>query len=144
MTKKTENPQPVGRPKFEITEEICMQAERLASQGLIMTQIATVLGIAGGTLFDKQSKNPELEEAIKKGRAKGIATVTNALFDKATSGDNVSMIFYLKNRDPDNWEEIQKRQYLDAKGDAVTYKKLQIEIVEADDSLKTNITSKDS
>jgi hypothetical protein len=37
-------------------------------------------------------------EAIKRGKAKGIVTITNALYEKAKEGDNTAMIFYLKNR----------------------------------------------
>ena len=52
----------------------------------------------------------DFSDAIKNGKAKGIAKVTNKLFEKANDGDNTSMIFYLKNRDPDNWEDVQKRR----------------------------------
>ena len=38
-------------------------------------------------------------DAIKKGEARGIGDVTNALFENATvKKDNVAIIFYLKNR----------------------------------------------
>ena len=104
-----------GRPEFEITPDICAKAERLAAQGLVMEQIAAVMGIAAGTLYGKQAENPELHEAIKNGRAKGIAQVSNALYDNAIKGDNVACIFYLKNRDPDNWKD--KRDHVHT-GDA--------------------------
>ena len=63
-----------------------------------MDQIAAVLGMSDTTLYDKQAKFPEFSDAIKAGRAKGVATITNALFVKAKDGDNTAMIFYLKNR----------------------------------------------
>jgi len=87
-----------GRPAIEITEEMVNKAEMLSAQGLTMQQLADALGIGLSTIYEKQEDYPEFLEAIKSGRAKGIATITNALFQKAKDGDNVSMIFYLKNR----------------------------------------------
>ena len=87
-----------GRPKIKITQKICKKAEHLASQGLTMSQIADVLGIGESTLYEKQNEYPEFMESIKKGKAKGVAVITNALFEKAKEGDNTAMIFYLKNR----------------------------------------------
>ena len=101
---------PGGRPPFEITKEVCDQAEELASHGLTLEQIAYSLGIVYQTLNEKRKEFDELSEALKRGKAKGIKKVANALYEKATEGDNVAMIFYLKNRDPDNWEELQKRK----------------------------------
>ncbi len=108
-----------GRPPIEITDEVCQKAESLAAQGLTMDQIASVLGMGVSTLYEKQAEYPDFLEAIKDGRAKGIATVSNSLFAKATAGDNTAMIFYLKNRDPDNWEEVQKRQMSGPNGDSI-------------------------
>ena len=101
----------MGRPKsLEVNDKTINQVETLAAQGLTKEQIARTLGVCYNTLNDRQNEYPEFLEAIKRGQAKGIATVSNALFTKAKGGDNTSMIFYLKNRDPDNWEEVQKRQ----------------------------------
>lgn len=101
----------MGRPKrLEVNEDTLKKVETLAAQGLTKEQIARTLGVCYDTLNERQKSYPEFLEAIKRGQAKGIATVTNSLFTKAKGGDNTSMIFYLKNRDPDNWEEVQKRQ----------------------------------
>lgn len=117
----------VGRPPFEITPENTKQAETLAAQGLTLEQIAYTLGICYQTLNEKRKEFPEFSEAIKRGKAKGIAKITNKLFEKASEGDNTAMIFYLKNRDPDNWEDIQKRQHsIDTEKKV---KKLEIEFV---------------
>ena len=83
----------MARPKIEITEQIIKQAESLSAQGLTMSQIANET-----TLYEKQAEYPKFSEAIKRGRDKGVATITNALFTKAKAGDNTAMIFYLKNR----------------------------------------------
>ena len=98
-----------GRPKWEVTPDILKKVETLAAQGLTCEQVARSLGIGPTTFFERQKECPELKEAMDDGRAKGIATISNALFQKAKAGDNTAMIFYLKNRDPENWEDVQKR-----------------------------------
>lgn len=81
------------------------KVESLAAQGLTKKQIAYCLGIGESTLYDKQKSDPEFLEAIKRGQAKGIGTVTNALFQSAKGGNITAQIFYLKNRQPDKWRD---------------------------------------
>ena len=89
----------VGRPKFEITDDIMKKAEDYAAKGLTIDQIAAVLGISDATIYERQQEYPDFYDALKRGRATGIANVTNALYEKATvDKDNTAMIFYLKNR----------------------------------------------
>ncbi len=95
----------MGRPPIEITPELCQKAESLAAQGLTMDQIASVLGMSRGTVYDKQANFPDFSDAIQAGRDKGIAQVTNALFKKATDGDIAAQKYYLNNRDNGNWKD---------------------------------------
>lgn len=88
--------------------------EALAGQGLTVKQIADCLGIARCTIYDHKKKNPDISDALKRGRAKGLATVTNALFTSANGGNVTAQIFYLKNRDPGKWRD---RKEIDAKVD---------------------------
>jgi len=98
MTKK-KSKKPVGRPKFEVTEEVLARTERAMAQGLTKEQCAAALGISVSTFQLYQAEYSEFSEAIKKGEASGIEQVTNALFENATVDRNVpSIIFYLKNR----------------------------------------------
>ena len=92
-----------GRPKWIPDEDICEQAGEMASRGLTISQIADCLGVSDATVYDRQNEYPEFLEAIKRGRSSGIHKITNQLFDKAMSGDNTAIIFYLKNRDRESW-----------------------------------------
>jgi hypothetical protein len=94
----------MGRPLIEITEELCKKAETLAAQGLTVSEIASVLGVGERTLYEKQAKFPQFSQAITDGRAKGIATITNSLFQKAKSGDTPAIKYYLNNRS-EEWSE---------------------------------------
>ena len=104
----SEEKRKVGRPRFEITPEVCEKVENLSAQGLTVEQISLVLGINKSTMFDKQNEYPDFSDALKRGRGKGVANVTNALYTKAVDGDNTAMIFYLKNRA--GWVDKQEIQ----------------------------------
>jgi len=96
-----------GRPKFEITPDIIKRVETYAAQGLTQEQIARCLGICYDTLNERKKEYSEFSEAIKAGQAKGLATVSNALFVGAKGGNTTAQIFYLKNRGPDDWKDRQ-------------------------------------
>ena len=110
---------PAGRPTFKVTQRVINKAERVAAQGLTNEQIAITLGIHRCTLNEKKKLYPELKEAIERGRTKGIEEVTNALFEKAVEGDGPAMKFYLTNRDPANWKDVQERKLSGANGDEI-------------------------
>lgn len=119
-----------GKKPILVTPEMCKKAEQLAAQGLTVKQIAHCLGMGETSIHEKKRAHKELQEAIDRGKAKGIATITNKLFQKASEGDNTAMIFYLKNRDPENWEDVQKRHVAGHDGGAVkTDNKFTIEII---------------
>jgi hypothetical protein len=96
---------PGGRPKFEITPEVLKKTEKLAAQGLDKSQIARVLGICYQTLNEKTKEFSEFSEAIEEGKAKGVATITNALFVKAKGGDVNAQKYFLNNRNNENWKD---------------------------------------
>lgn len=74
------------------------QVEAFAAQGMTNEQIARALGISRATHFKKKKEESDYLDAIKRGEAKGIATVTNALFINAKNGNLGAQCFYLKNR----------------------------------------------
>lgn len=111
--KKNSTRRKPGRPKILITAQMIRKAETLASKGLTKQQTAQCLGIGLSTLMEKQKEFPEFLEALKKGKAKGLATVTNALFQSAKNGNVVAQIFYLKNRDSDSWSDRRVNENID-------------------------------
>lgn len=82
------------------------KVEQLAARGLGPTQIARALGVSWNTIDRNRKRSGDFEDTIKRGRAKGLAQVTNSLFKSATESGNVTaQIFYLKNQDPSNWSD---------------------------------------
>ena len=93
-------------PKIQIDSK---QVERLAAQGASFEEIAESLGISVTTLNRRRADKADLEEAIKRGRRKGLTIVENTLFKMATSGENTAAtIFYLKTRAGQKWCERQQ------------------------------------
>lgn len=114
----------VGRKAWKATPAILKTIEKESEKGLAEYQICYLLGICQETWFKYKRTNPELAEALKKGRAKGIKAVTNTLFERAKNGESdISIIFYLKNRDPKAWAgNFDKSQYAPVNFDLDTSK----------------------
>tara|TARA_B100000085_G_scaffold100186_2_gene91108 strand:- start:208 stop:732 length:525 start_codon:yes stop_codon:yes gene_type:complete len=99
-----------GRKMKTLGEEHVEQIIQLGAQGLGIMQICQALDISWD-VFNRERGKKEISDALKKGQALGIKAVTNSLFNQATNGKNtVASIFYLKNRDPDNWADKQETE----------------------------------
>ena len=81
-----------------MTEDVLKAAEESAARGLSETQVAEVLGISRATLLRRKRDDAEFEAAIKRGEARGIQEVSNALFETVLQGFVPAMIFYLEAR----------------------------------------------
>lgn len=80
---------------------------QLGAQGLGIMEICRALDLSWD-VFNRERGKKEISEALKKGQSLGIAAVTNSLYQQATNGKNtVASIFYLKNRDPKHWADVQ-------------------------------------
>ena len=85
----------MGRPEIQIDLQ---QVENLAARGLNETQVAHALGIHRDTLIQRKKKYSDFADALKRGQAKGIAKIANALFEQGMNGQTAAAIFYMKNR----------------------------------------------
>lgn len=122
----------VGRPT-EFKEVFIKQAYELGLLGLIDTEIASVFGVTYTTLNTWKKKYPEFLMSLKRGKAESDSGVVKTLRERAVGyecedekifchegnivrakttkrfpPDPTSMIFWLKNRQPDKWREKQE------------------------------------
>ena len=88
---------------FEVTEEVLEEVEECGALGMSMDQISWSLGVNPSTLYKYKSKMGALNEAISRGRARGIRNVTTNLREQISDGNAQSTMFYLKNRSADQW-----------------------------------------
>ena len=96
-----------GPKAREISKELLGRVEQLATRGLSQKQVCDVLGFSETWWHAKKQEISELGEFYKKGQAKGLAEVSNALYEQALNGSTGAACFFLKNRDPDRWSYIK-------------------------------------
>ena len=97
---------PGPKPR-KITIQILEQIELHASRGLSQQQICHALGISETWWYDAKQKSAEISESFKRGKAKGLAEVSNAIFEQALNGSTGAACFFLKKRDPDRWSDVK-------------------------------------
>ena len=66
------------------------------------------LGIARSTLINWRKKSDKLNNAINLGKELTDQQVENALYKSAVSGNVTAMIFWLKNRKPKMWCDVNR------------------------------------
>ncbi len=119
---------PVGRPSKKGDIDL-QQLYRMAAAGLTDAQMAQVLGISKASL-NNYKKDPSLWDALEKGKKISDSRVVRSLFERATGyehdaeeikvigtevvrvpvikhypPDPTAMIFWLKNRKPEEWRD---------------------------------------
>lgn len=95
---------PGTNKKIEINLKL---VELYAGQGMTNQQIADALSISWDTLNRRKKESAEFADAYKRGKAKGVATITNALFANAKKGNVAAQIYFLKTQGGEQWREKQ-------------------------------------
>ena len=90
-----------------LTKELLDQIERHASRGLSQQQVYHALGFSETWWYDAKQKNSDISDSFKRGQAKGLAEVSNAIYEQALNGSTGAACFFLKNRDPDRWSDVK-------------------------------------
>ena len=90
-----------------ITEEFLAKGQHLAARGLSQQQVCYALGFSETWWYDAKQKNSDISESFKRGQAKGLAEVSNAIYEQALNGSTGAACFFLKNRDPDRWSDVK-------------------------------------
>ena len=90
-----------------ITKQFLEKVEHLAARGLSQQQVCHALGFSETWWYDAKQKNSDISESFKRGQAKGLAEVSNAIYEQALNGSTGAACFFLKNRDPDRWSDVK-------------------------------------
>lgn len=106
-----------GQPKWIPDAEILKKVEALAGQGLTKENIANCLGISYQTLNERSKEYADFSDALKRGKAKGLAEVTDALLKNVKLGNVTAQIFYLKCQG--KWKEEREEEKTQAEKDAM-------------------------
>ena len=90
-----------------VTDEFLRKVEHLAARGLSQQQVCHALGLSETWWYDAKQKNSEISDSFKRDQAKGLAEVSNAIYEQALNGSTGAACFFLKNRDPDRWSDVK-------------------------------------
>ena len=96
-----------GPKAREISKELLGRVEKLATRGLSQKQVCDALGFSETWWHAKKQEKTELDECYKRGASRGLAEVSNAIYEQALNGSTGAACFYLKNRDPDRWSDVK-------------------------------------
>ena len=77
------------------------------SRGLSQQQFCHALGFSETWWYDAKQKNSDISDSFKRGQAKGLAEVSNAIYEQALIGSTGAACFFHKNRDPDRWSDVK-------------------------------------
>lgn len=77
----------------------------LAADGLTTSQIAASLGVCRQTFYTHMKSDDELRKAYEEGTQAGIGEAVHILKEMARERNLGALIFWLKNRDPENWKD---------------------------------------
>lgn len=102
-----------GRPPVVFDAAQTAQVEALAAV-LSKGQMADYFGISETTLREVESRQPEVSDAYKRGKAKAIGNVAKNLIQQAQEGNISAAIFYLKTQA--GWKETQTHELTGADG----------------------------
>mgnify|MGYP001368159110 FL=1 len=90
-----------------VNEEFLEKVEHLAARGLSQQQVCHALGFSETWWYDAKQKNSDISDSFKKGQAKGLTEISNAIYEQALNGSTGAACFFLKNRDPDRWSDVR-------------------------------------
>ena len=96
-----------GPKPRKITTQLLEQIEFQASRWLSQQQVCHALGFSETWWYDAKQKNSEISDSFKRGQAKGLAEVANAIYEQALNGSTGAACFFLKNRDPERWSDVK-------------------------------------
>lgn len=87
------------RPFKTIGEEEIKKIRSYAGVGLNLDQIAANIGMCRQTLWKLSKEDPRIQDAVREGQSVAALEVTNALYQEARTGKNMTAtIFWLKTR----------------------------------------------
>jgi len=138
----------LGRPSKYDPEKHPDEVEYYAGEGMTNKEIASSMGINPCTINDWMNKYPEFSDAIKRGRKIADDKVEKSLYKRAMGqyveetkivedgtskriettskyiADTTAMIFWLKNRKPQEWRDKRVEEVTGADGKPLVVKVL--------------------
>jgi len=109
MEQKT--PKKRGRKALILTQDQINQIEYLCSLNMGIMDVCRSLGISWSSFDKNRKKKQEINDAIERGKAKGLQRATSKLMEKIEDGEFQAIQFYLKYADRERWAEKQEHTH---------------------------------
>lgn len=93
-------------------ESVVPEAAALAQQGLTDKEIAAELGVHVGTFWRWFTEYPHLREAVRAAGKTANNRVKMSLYNRALEGSDTASIFWLKNREPEEWRDRRETELI--------------------------------
>lgn len=90
--------------------------------GLTMEEVASNIGIGTSTLYAWCHRSPIINETLKDARDVAVCKVENALYELCMKGNVTAMIFFLKNRRPEEWKDRRETDNTNTNKDVIEIK----------------------
>ena len=97
-----------GRKALILTSDQIKQVEHLAALNMGVMDICRSLGISWSAFDKNRKKKQEINDALERGKAKGLQRATSKLMEKIEDGEFQAIQFYLKSADREKWAERQE------------------------------------
>ena len=94
-----------GRKALILTSDQIKQVEHLAALNMGVMDICRSLGISWSAFDKNRKKKQEINDALERGKAKGLQRATSKLMEKIEDGEFQAIQFYLKSADREKWAE---------------------------------------
>lgn len=103
------------------------------SQGFSFASFSGVIGVTRETIYEWTRVHPEFSDALKIGRAKGMALWEERLAKQASlsGGNTAAIIFAMKNLYQDDWSDRQQTEISGRDGGPIALERVTWNIVDA-------------
>lgn len=91
--------------KRRITAEVEEHIIGAVKAGSDMTLAAAVAGVSRQALYKHLERNPKMKARVDEARDFADEKVVRKLYTEALAGNTTAIIFWLKNRRPDEWRD---------------------------------------
>ena len=86
-------------------QEIMIHLCKMLEDGHFIKNAIECLPPSASTIYEWISENPNFSDSIKRASAKGIVLAESHLFQAAKKGNIAAIIYFLKCKDPENWNQ---------------------------------------
>jgi transposase-like protein len=96
--------------KLKYSEEVHSRIVAAIKDGATQRAAARMVGVTPETLSIWKRRYPDFREAVERAHAEAQVFAETSLYRMAAKGNVNALMFWLKNRHPSEWRELQHRE----------------------------------